>query len=127
MSGKNSEHRFNKARDRLSSALENLENIVKEKLHEAAIQNNLINSISDDFNSDQGIVAQQANTIQNLTNEINNLQKNLVEMSKEIEFLNEKSLTIAKRSDDSRNQSKLLVEDIEKDLIRITKLINDEA
>ncbi len=126
MSSQNSENRFNKARNRLSLALENLESVIKEKLHETAAQSKLINASASDLERNQGIVVEQANTIQNLTHEINNLQKNMVEMSKEIEFLNEKSLTIAKRADETRQNSKILVEEVEQNLIRIEQLINDE-
>jgi predicted RNase H-like nuclease (RuvC/YqgF family) len=126
MTSKNSANKFDKARDRLSLSLQNLENTIKEKLHEAAIQSKLIDVSKNDLSHSQSIIVEQTNTIQNLNHEINNLQNNMVEMSKEIEFLNEKNQVIAQRMKESQKQQKSLLEAIEKDLLAIEELINDE-
>jgi len=126
MISKNSELRFDKARTRLSLALQNLENTVKEKLHEEAIQSRLIETSTNDIAHNQSIIVEQTNTIQSLNHEINALQKNLKDLSHENEFLNEKARTMAQRMRDTQEQQKKLIEVIEMDLFKIEEIINNE-
>ena len=71
MSKTPAEFRFEKARQRLSHALENLEDAMKRKLHEEAIESRMIGAAD----SAAATVMEQEIIIQNLTLEVNNLHR----------------------------------------------------
>ena len=85
------EIRFEKARERLSEALKNLEEVVKKKFHEEAIYSRMIDGDNNGYSVSQSRMIEQSQIIQNLNSEINNLQKNLSELGKETDFLREKN------------------------------------
>jgi chromosome segregation ATPase len=125
MAKTHAETRFETARKRLSESLKTLEKTVKEKLHQAAIESKMLD-VSENEEEAQAKVVQQETIIQNLNEEINNLQKNLSDLGKEADFLNEKNRTLSEKISDSRNEKKSLLEAIEADLTKIENIINKE-
>ncbi len=126
MIAKKSEIRFNAARSKLALALQNLEDTIKEKIHEEAIQSRLIEISANDAAQNQAKLIEQNNIIQSLNHEINELQKNLNELSQENEFLNEKMRALGHKMQSFQNAKKSLIEAIEMDLTAIEHLINSE-
>ncbi len=126
MIAKKSEIRFNAARAKLALELKNLENTVKEKIHEEAIQSRLIEASANDAAQNQAKIIAQTNTIQNLNHEINELQKHLNELSQENEFLNEKMRAMGQKMQHFQDVNKSLIEAVEIDLVAIEQLINSE-
>ncbi|OFW80490.1 MAG: hypothetical protein A2887_05140 [Alphaproteobacteria bacterium RIFCSPLOWO2_01_FULL_40_26] len=118
------EIRFEKARKRLADMLKNLEEVIKEKLHEAAI--NSID-ISDNEKGAQAWMIGQEGVIQNLNEEINNLQKSLSDLGKETEFLREKNQVLANKISKFRDEGKSLIEAIEADLLHIEEVIKNDG
>lgn len=126
MTKTHAEIRFEKARKKLSESLQNLEDIIKNKLHETAIQSKMIDVSANDIENNQAMIVEQANTIQNLNHEINNLQQNLLQVGKETEFLNEKNRVFAQRLESFHKYQAQAIEAIEVDLTRIEEIINNE-
>lgn len=122
MTKTHAEIRFENARKRLSHALENLEDVMKRKLHEEAIESRMIRAADD---SDAEIL-EQATTIQNLNLEINNLQKALSDLGRETEFLNTKNKIFAEKLSAIRGEQLGLIEAIETDLAKISEAIKIE-
>lgn len=117
--------RFEKSRKRLSEVLRNLEEVVKDKIHETAIDSKMID-VSDDLSSSaQAKVIEQEAVIQNLNEEINKLQKNLSDLGNENEFLNDKSKILGKKFDELRNTGRNLLDAIDVELAAIEEAIND--
>lgn len=121
------EKRFETARKRLSEALKNLEAVMKEKLHESALEKKMIGISENDVRHHEAKAAEQSTIIQNLHYEINSLQKNLEDLGKENEFLNSKAQVLGERFSDLRTQGSNLVEALASDLAEIDKLVNGEV
>ncbi len=124
MSKSASEIRFEKSRKRLAEVLRNLEEVVKEKIHETAINSKIIDG-RDNNDNNQSQLAEQVITIQNLNSEINRLQKSLSDLGNDNEFLSEKNKALGQRIQDLKNESKTLIDEIEANLIKIEEAIND--
>lgn len=120
------ETRFENARKRLSTTLKNLESVMKEKLHEAALENKMINISLNDFKQHEARLVEQSTIIQNLHREINNLQKNLEDLGKENEFLSNENQVLEENFSNLREQGSNLVESITSDLTHIEEIINGE-
>lgn len=115
------EIRFNKARIRLNTSLKELEESVIEKLYETAEQSRMLqNSVDNPLSSK---VNKQFSTIQNLSAEINKLQKNLATLGKENEVL------LAENNNLQKNQAQKisLIKAIESDLLHIEEIISGVA
>ncbi len=114
------EIRFNKARNRLNFVLKDLEKTIIDKLHETAEQSRMLQS--SDENELSSKVNKQFTTIQSLSFELNNLQKNLAILGDENDAL------IAENSELKKNQTQKtsLVKAIESDLLRIEEIISGE-
>jgi septal ring factor EnvC (AmiA/AmiB activator) len=125
MSKSASEIRFENTRKKLANAFKNLEEIIKEKLHEAATNATMMNLSDQDSENIHSKFLEQEQLIQQLNKEINNLQKSLSELGKESEFLREKSYIMAAKFNDISVQKKTLLEAIEADLIRIEEVIKN--
>lgn len=125
MSQTHAEIRFEKARKRLSAALKNLEEVVKEKLHEASVNATMMSVSDDDTNSAHAKLVEQETVIQKLNSEINNLQKNLSDLGKETEFLNEKNKVLGQRIAEFRTQGSSLIEAIEAELLSIEEVLEN--
>ncbi len=108
-----SEARFNQARKQLSAALKNLEEAVKEKIHEALLNTDLL--ATDD---ESKLVAMSRMGI-----EVNHLQNELAELGKEAEFLRETNKILGQRISIFRQQKNNLVDAVEADLAAIHEVI----
>ncbi len=111
--------RFENARKRLSSSLENLEDVVKRKLHDEASSSRIITSTKES----ELKLAQQEITIQNLTLEINNLQQSLSDLGRETEFLNTKNQIFAEKLAKLRQERLEIIAEISEDLNKIFSAI----
>lgn len=122
MSQESSEARFDKARKRLSSALKELEEITKEKIHEASEQQ--IKIISDNKDGDEaGLGGRYSLPAYNLSTQVNQLQNELSEVGKEVEFQREKNKTLLDRIQNFQQEKTHLAEAIERDIIEIERII----
>jgi hypothetical protein len=119
------EIRFEKSRKRLSQALQNLEEIVKDKIHEASVNGRIINNSSAGFEVANNRILEQDAIIQNLNSEINDLQKNLSELGAESESLEEENKILAKKLKTFQTNSEKIISAIEADLVKIEEVIND--
>ena len=125
MAKTHAENRFEKSRKRLAQVLKNLEEVVKDKIHETAINAKMID-VSDDIASIANArLIEQSSMIQNLNEEINNLQKNLSELGKETETLNEENKNLTTKLNKFQKESKKLIESIEADIIKIEEVMHD--
>jgi hypothetical protein len=122
MSQTHAEVRFEKARKRLSLSLKNLEDVMKKKLHEEAIESRMISSHSESSTK----IVEQSITIQNLTLEVNNLQNSLSELGRETEFLNVRNKIFAEKLKSIRAAQLGLIEEVENDLAKISDAIKSE-
>jgi hypothetical protein len=122
MTKTHAEFRFEKARQRLSNALENLEDAMKRKLHEEAIESRMIGAAD----NAAATVMEQEITIQNLTLEVNNLQQSLSDLGRETEFSNIKNKIFAEKLAAIRDQQMSLIAAVESDLAKIAQAIKDE-
>ncbi|MFZ9469992.1 MAG: hypothetical protein ACO26G_02940 [Rickettsiales bacterium] len=86
-----SKSRFNGSRQKLSSALNNLEKIIEKKLKSNKNEINF-NNLLENFEEAELKIFSQNNQIQNLSNEINNLQKSLADVAKDNELLRSKNI-----------------------------------
>lgn len=125
MSKTHSEIRFDKARKKLSDAFKNLEDVMKQKLHEAAIQSTMIGASENDVGGRQAQIVEQLATIQSLNLEINNLQKNLINAGNETDFLNEKNKFLAEKFSKLQKESLCFIEAIETDIALIEEVIKN--
>ncbi len=114
--------RFEEARKRLANALGNLEDVVKNKLHEEASSSRLIRSTEDS----QAKIIQQEIIIQKLNLEINNLQQNLSDLGQENEFLNTKNKIFAEKLINLRQERLEIIAEISSDLNKIFSAIKLE-
>lgn len=120
------EIRFDNARKRLGSALKGLEEMVKDRLHEAAeIQSKILSPEEVTSVKKQMRMVEQSVTIQNLTNEMSNLENSLSEVSDEAEFLRNQHKDLMKKLDNLYEEKESLVSAIEADLSRIDDIIKD--
>jgi hypothetical protein len=125
MSKTHSEIRFDKARKKLSDAFKNLEDVMKQKLHEAAIQSTMIRASEHDVGGRQAQIVEQLATIQSLNLEINNLQKNLINAGNETDFLNEKNKLLADKFAKLQKESLCFIETIETDITLIEEVMQN--
>ncbi len=125
MSKTHAEIKFEKSRKRLSAALKNLEEVVKEKLHEASINATMMSVSDDDSNSANARLVEQETMVQKLNSEINKLQKNLSDLGQETEFLREKNSHLATKIANFRTEQNNLIMAIEADLAHIEEAIKN--
>lgn len=125
MSKTNSEKNFEDSRAKLAEALENLEKITIEKLHETSLHSNMFN-IEGNEKSIKSRIVEQTATIQNLNIELNNLQKTISKLSTENETLEEQNQSLLKRINQLRSSSANIIDAIESDLNQISKIITKE-
>lgn len=121
-----SETRLEKSQKKLSEAFNNLEKVIKMKLRETNIQAKMLD-VSEEYDSDLKMkIVEQAAIIENLNLEINNLQKELEKAGIEIEFLNERNKIAVDKMNKMRSRSKIIIEEIENDLNKISELTKSE-
>ena len=115
--------KFNSSRHQLSSALNNLEKIIKNKLEHNIDENNFANS-QENFEEAEIKIHQQKLQIENLSNEINNLQNSFSEVCKENELLHSKSLGNVDRRIKFTSQAKDLIISLNNKLVSIEDIIS---
>lgn len=116
------EIKFEKARKRLSKALQSLEDVIKKKLHQEAIESRMIGATSDV----EVKIIEQNSMIQNLTLEVNSLQQALSDLGRDTEFLNTKNKIFAEKLAIIRQKQLQFIEAIESDLVKISAAIKTE-
>jgi len=126
MSNENFQKKFEIAFKKLANALENLENIAIDKLHETSLYSSVL-SVSGDENSIKGRIVEQNAIIQNLNDEINKLQKNILTITAENENLSKENESLLKKINQLRGDSVDLIDDIESDLVKISKIISKKC
>ncbi len=116
--------RFDRSRKRLSHALKNLEDVVKEKIHEAGLNAEILAVNSNEFCNESHVqFIEQTSAINSLNEEVNRLQKELSELGKEAEFLRETNQALREKIESTRHQKDDLVKAIETDLTIIHEII----
>lgn len=111
--------RFDRSRKNLSTALNRLEDVIKEKIHEASL---LADGNAGDDEVDAKIIEQNA-MLNKLSEEVNSLQNELSELGKENEFLKENNKILWNRIENFNRQKNDLVTAIEADLVLIHEVI----
>jgi hypothetical protein len=115
--------KFNSSRQQLSSALSNLEKIIKNKLEQNKNENNFAN-LQENFEEAEMKIHQQKLQIENLSNEINILQNSFGEVCKENELLHSKSLGNIDKKAKFINQTKDLIVSLNNKIISIEEIIS---
>ena len=117
-----SKSRFNGSRQKLSSALNNLEKIIEKKLKSNKNEINF-NNLLENFEEAELKIFSQNNQIQNLSNEINNLQKSLADVAKDNELLRSKNIGNIENKMRINKQLNELVASLDKKLKIIEEII----
>lgn len=120
---KESQKRFEEARERLALALKNLEEIAIEKIKETAIESKMTSADNTDESRLHSKILEQESIIEKLTGEINKIQESLEEMGKESEFTKERNSFFANKFSDFKSHGASLIQAIEDDLIKIQEII----
>ncbi|MFM8185514.1 MAG: hypothetical protein ACKN9I_01135, partial [Alphaproteobacteria bacterium] len=110
-----SKSRFNGSRQKLTSALNNLEKIIEKKLKSNKNEVNF-NNLLENFEEAELQIFSQNNQIQNLSTEINNLQKSLADVAKDNELLRSKNIGNIENKMRMNKQLNELVDSLEKKL-----------
>ena len=114
------ELKFEKSRKRLASALKNLEEVIKFKISETAIQSRAIGFEDSGY---QTKFSEQTFAIQSLGKEVNYLQKTLSDLGKELEFTKTQNQIFGEKMKQIRSEATHLADVIELDLTRIEELL----
>lgn len=104
---------MSKARRRLSDALSDLESLVREKIEEAMQQKIVIS----------GLDNEQSLASRNLFEEINRLQKDLLEVGNEVEIEREKNVELAKKVKKFTSEKDRLTNAIATEIAKIEKIL----
>jgi chromosome segregation ATPase len=115
--------KFNSSRQQLSSALNNLEKIIKNKLEQNKNENNFAN-LQENFEEAEIKIHQQKLQIENLSNEINILQNSFGEVCKENELLHSKSLGNIDKKAKFISQTKDLIVSLNNKIMSIEEIIS---
>ncbi len=121
-----SQIRFDAARERLASALKDLEEIVVAKIHETSMNAKMLDVADADEHSLQSKVIEQTAIIQNLSGELNKIQKTFAEFGKENDFLKDKNNFFADKIFKFKTQGSTLIQAVEGDLVRIREIIKND-
>ena len=119
--------RFEEARDRLAAALKNLEEITIAKIHESSASSRMLDVVDADESSLRAKVFEQSSIIQNLSEELNKLQKTIGEAEKENDFLIDKNRFFADKVFKFKTQGSNLIQAIESDMSRIKDIIKNQS
>jgi len=111
--------RFDRSRKNLATALNQLENAIKEKIREASLL--AVGEVGED-EAEAKIIEQNA-MITKLSGEVNRLQNQLSELGKENEFLTQNNKTLWQRIENFTQQKNDLIKAIESDLTLIHEVI----
>lgn len=108
--------RFNQSEERLDSALKNLEEVILNKVETLQY---LASQTSNASNAD----LEKISSIDNLSNEINNLQKSLAEIGAENESLIAQNKILNQKITNFKNLLPEIIAEIESDLSKVTSLV----
>ena len=108
--------RFNQSEERLDSALKNLEEVILNKVETLQY---LASQTSNASNAD----LEKISSIDNLSNEINNLQKSLAEIGAENESLIAQNKILNQKITNFKNLLPEIIAEIESDLSKINFLV----
>lgn len=118
-----SKENFVLEQEKIYSALSDLEQAILDKLYETSVSSTMLKASENDENSIKATNIQQANIIQNLNNELNNLQEIVNKLSEENEALSTQNEALLKKINKMRFESEAIIDKIENDLVKISKLI----
>ncbi len=118
-----SKENFELEQEKIYSTLEYLEQVILDKLHETSVSSTMLKASENDEKSIKSTNIQQANIIQNLNIEVNRLQKTVAKLTEENEFLTSQNESLLKKINKLRSESENIIDNIENDLIKISKLI----
>lgn len=116
----NAQQKFENSRRQLTKSLKNLEEIIKEKIHESAIATRMLDESSTP-NSMKSV--EQNIALENQNKEINNLQKTISELQNELEFLREKNKILTQKILHYRNQAGTVLEAVQNDILKIEEIL----
>ena len=122
MSEISAEKKFENSRKKLSNTLKNLEEIIKDKIQQSAIENKML----DESSSTKPIAnLDQKLTIENQNKEITRLTQMLNDLEKETEFLREKNKILTQKILHFRNQASNIVDAVQNDIIKIEDILKN--
>ena len=122
MSEISAEKKFENSRKKLSNTLKNLEEIIKDKIQQSAIENKMLDESSSTkpiANLDQNLA------IENQNKEISRLTQMLNDLEKEAEFLREKNKILTQKILHFRNQASNIVDAVQNDIIKIEDILKN--
>jgi len=120
------QNKFEEAREKLATALKNLEEIITKKIDESSINAKIIDASNSDDSRLESQIIQQSLIIKNLNEELNKLQKNMAEIEKENDFFKDKNNFFADKVFKFKTQGSALIQAVENDLINIKEIITSE-
>ena len=120
------EIKFENARENLAKALQNLEEIALQKIHEATLSANIIDDKNAGGASQRSRIIEQDSVIYTLKCEINNLQNNLSQLGDEIENLTEENRNLVNKLQKIHREGNDVVETIAKDIQIIEVMLNHD-
>jgi hypothetical protein len=118
----NSQHKFDISRKKLANTLKNLEEIIKEKIHESAIKTRMLDESS---TSSSMRSLEQNLALEKQNQEINHLQQNLSNLEKEAEFLREKNKILTQKILHFRNQAGNIIGTVSNEICKIEEILKN--
>ena len=118
--------KFIEARDRLATSLKNLEEVIIEKIQENSMSSKMLDAVDGDESSLRVKILEQLVIIENLSDELNKVQKITSEINKENDFLKDKNRFFADKIFKFKTQGSSLTQAIETDLVRIKEIIKNQ-
>ena len=117
-----SQHKFDNSRKKLATSLKNLEEIIKEKIHESAIKTRMLDESS---TSSSMRSLEQNLALEKQNQEINHLQQNLSNLEKEVEFLREKNKILTQKILHFRNQAGNIIGTVSNEICKIEEILKN--
>jgi len=118
----NSQQKFDISRKKLANTLKNLEEIIKEKIHESAIKTRMLDESS---NTSSMRSLEQNLALEKQNQEINHLQQTLGNLEKEAEFLREKNKILTQKILHFRNQAGNIFESVSNEISKIEEILKN--
>lgn len=122
-----SKQKYQESNRNLIKALENLEEITAQKIKDAALHSDMLNIGADDSSALKAQVVSQSATIEKINEELNNLQKDNLKLVSENEELTKQNNTLTNKLDKLRKESEAIINEIETDLLKISKIVHKET
>lgn len=117
--------RFEQAKKKLNSSLEELEDLILSKIPEKNVWKE-VGKLKEEVSRLKEENAQKDELIKNLDNELNNLQKTIAEIGNETEFLNEKNKELVAKYTKRKEEQKVLLDEIIQYVNQIEILVSHE-